>query len=196
MGTSYFFTKKICLDDYFKYSNGSYILKNYLIALIAILVFSAPWCIDRILKYPEPENESRYHHHFGDGATEQVWVIPAVSYWQRNGLLENWAIPCDKKVEKNCIGYTHYPPGSFIFSYFLFQLKGGGIDQALAFVRFVHYALTVILSALAVTLICASFSSSAWLVFVMGIFIGSSYGFRIYADNIFSHGIGLAVLGR
>lgn len=152
---------------------------------------------ERFLVDISPDSPNRFHHHFGDGATEALWVLPAIARWEEKGLSERAGVPCIPTEGGACRPYLTYPPGAFLLSYGAVELFGGlGKDKAaLLGARVLWTLLVLLLSAWAIALMVSLFDLGPAGAILFSALFFSSRAYQLYADNFFGHGLSLASLG-
>lgn len=172
-------------------------IKRFFLCFFALLIVGGGYCFPRIFKYPDPRDPHRYHHHLGDGCSEQD-AIHSFYYWTKHGYLENGALPCrSTDFTSHCVGYTHYPPLPQLMASWNLQLFGGVRDfiPALQKTRVVFFLLDALLAAFALALITAACFLGTWQTLLVSALLGFSKGFWLYADNLYGHGYAVAIMG-
>lgn len=159
-------------------------------ALLASTSLLRVW--PRIEDHPLPSDEVRFHLHKGDGTTE-VGVLAAHAYWQKFGYTITGWLPCTDPSNYStptCTLYTHYPPGMYLISSFLLSAF-----NSLQATRIFFYLLTLVASAIALVFLALSLEIDVLGLSLMAVALGWSMGFAIFADNLFGHGLVLALQG-
>lgn len=164
-------------------------MKPRLIAIfLVVAIVSAFFIVPRIVGHPNPEDPVRFHHHGGDGATE-LGVLAAHAQWRERGYASTGFLPCLSSPPADCVVYTHYPAGIYLLSSLL--LRVSSVQAA----RFILYFLVTLLTALALYWLGEDLAFSLSSLIVGAAALALTRGFTLFADNLFGHGLVLALFG-
>jgi hypothetical protein len=163
---------------------------GFLLIWVAVFCGAGFKALPRLFNDPSPYSESRYHHEFGDGATETLTLMAHRS-WSSYGYGNSYFLPCfDEQLKKDCVPYTHYPPGSFLLSSFLMTLfEKMNNNDPLILTRVVIFVVTVSLFTTGLFFITSALDLNLFVGFLSAIFVSSRRGFWVYSDNMFFLGI-------
>lgn len=163
--------------------------------IVAFIILSAGaffFVAPRIFETPNPNAEARFQIHLGDGCTEAGWVMPAIEFWSKYGVLSTFGVPCiHEGADGSCDkAYLHYPPTPFVSSYVFMKAT-----HSLIAARWMTFVLTALGFSFALALLGSV--SSAPFVFMLfsAVFLAVAPGFWLYSDHLFWHGVSLSLIG-
>ena len=183
------------LSWYAKEVHGTSKFLTWAIVSLILFIVSVLQVGPRILHHPDPMDETRLQHHLGDGSSD-AGLLFAHEYWQAHGMLSTKLVPClNLKPSGECVPYTHYPPVLYLFSSLLlsFFKNLASPVNSLILTRMVIYLLGVGAISFALVQLMQVWPRPRAIFFALSALIGLLPGFVIYADNLFGHGIALAL---